>query len=279
MNRRSIFLTSLFSLALLAPIGCAVTPESEEASEETATDAEELSAAAHQLVGNYVNKAPGFGGFGRLQLKSDGKYTAKVDPAGTALCVTSPCLIPESGKWNATKRANGTYRLSVKPEGGQTRYYETSKFDASIDFTSGIIVKRNGKTETLNKLAQNACYEDADCKSNQECAPRMCLMWCEVNDLYCCGTSTCKAKTPPQPTCCDPATKPNGGIEGVHCCTDGSWQYDIGNGNGAMSCSQHGGLGNVCGGQQCGPTTCAAGTTCCNPLSGICVAPGMACAF
>jgi hypothetical protein len=46
-----------------------------------------------------------------------------------------------------------------------------------------------------------------------------------------------------QPKCCDPATKPSGGIEGAHCCADGSWQYDPGNGS---SCSRSGGSGQVC---------------------------------
>lgn len=32
-------------------------------------------------------------------------------------------------------------------------------------------------------------------------------------------------------------------------------------------------------GEPCGPTTCEAGTECCNALSGLCVPPGMACTF
>jgi hypothetical protein len=38
--------------------------------------------------------------------------------------------------------------------------------------------------------------------------------------------------------------------------------------------------GADCGGvcvEQCGETTCGPGTTCCNPLRGICTRPGMVC--
>lgn len=58
----------------------------------------------------------------------------------------------------------------------------------------------------------------------------------------------------PKPTCCDPATKPPPGIEGVWCCGDGTWSYDIGSGNQNASCGTHGGPGAVCeGGASCGP--------------------------
>ena len=282
MNRPSILFTSLFALSLLAPVGCAVQDASDDASEETATDSEELSASAKKLVGKYYSHAPIFGGFGRLELKSNGKYTAQVDPAGTAVCITSPCLLPEIGTWKATKRPNGTFRLSIKTPGHAARVYEASKFDASIDWTTGITLTRNGKTETLNTLAANACIDNADCTAAEECGPKFCLMYCLVNDPSCCGPSTCQPKTPPPPppaSCCDPSSKPPPGIEGTWCCGDGSWQYDIGSGNEAMSCGSHGVSGTVCAGEQCGTSTCGAGTTCCNPLAGICTPPGMACAF
>ena len=44
--------------------------------------------------------------------------------------------------------------------------------------------------------------------------------------------------------CCDPAQK-LAGIEGSHCCADGSWKGDIGNG-GSDECEPHGGDGVVC---------------------------------
>jgi hypothetical protein len=238
MNRTSIVFTSLFALCLVAPVGCAVQDGSDDAAEqETATDDAQLSAAAKSLVGKYTSDAPIFGGFGRLELKANGKYVAQVDPAGTAVCVTAPCLLPESGTWSATKRSNGTFRLSIRTPGRAARIYTASKFDASIDWTSGITLERNGKTETLNAVVA------------------------------------------PPAACCDPATKPAGGIEGTWCCGDGSWQYDIGSGDQAISCSANGGGGQVCGGEKCGATTCGAGTSCCNPLAGICTPPGMACAF
>ena len=59
----------------------------------------------------------------------------------------------------------------------------------------------------------------------------------------------CKPPPKPKPTCCDPATKPPPGIEGVWCCGDGTWQYDIGSGNQNASCGARGGAGTVCGGE------------------------------
>src|SRR5262245_6333168 len=46
--------------------------------------------------------------------------------------------------------------------------------------------------------------------------------------------------------CCDPSVKPPNGREGVWCCGDGSWQYDIGSGNQTKSCKGHNGKGLVC---------------------------------
>lgn len=269
---------------LLAPaaIGCAVDTDGAASDpEDVGTDSEELTAVGRQLVGNYYGK-PEISGFARLNLSNNGKYTAKLDATGVAVCVTSPCLIPESGTWSAYKQGSAL-KLRVKPQGAPARIYDATKYDASIDFTSGIVLKRLGKTQDLRKLAASACLDNSDCKATEECGPKVCLMYCLVDDPFCCGPSTCEPKAPPPPppggSCCDPSKKPPPGIEGVWCCADGSWQYDIGSGNEAMSCGSHGAGGNVCAGEKCGTSTCGAGTTCCNPLMGICVPPGGVCAF
>ena len=44
--------------------------------------------------------------------------------------------------------------------------------------------------------------------------------------------------------CCDPKQNP-GGIEGAHCCADGTWRGDIGNG-GSEECQEAGGDGVIC---------------------------------
>ena len=116
----------------------------------------------------------------------------------------------------------------MKPQGEPARIYTATKFDASIDFTSGIVLTRYGKSETLNKLSSNQCLDDADCKATEECGPKVCLMYCLVNDPFCCGPSTCQPKAPPPPpSCCDPATKPTNGIEGVWCCGDGTFVFGV----------------------------------------------------
>jgi len=312
MNRRSILFTSFFSLCLLAPavVGCAVNT-SEDTSEETASDSEELTATAHQLVGNHWTHTPAFGGFGRLELKSNGKYRAQVDPAGTAFCITSPCLFPESGAWNAYKQGSAL-KLRVKPTGAPRRIYTVTKFDASINFTSGIVLERNGKKETLNKLGTNQCLDSNDCKATEECGPKTCLTWCAVNDPTCCGPSTCKPKGPTKKFC--------GGFAGIQCpageeCVDDPTDSCDPNNGGAdcggvcvtktppppppppppPSCGgawlDNNGLcrtpadgvypDSCCAGKSnpCGPSKCGVGTVCCNPLAGICTPPGGVCAM
>jgi hypothetical protein len=65
----------------------------------------------------------------------------------------------------------------------------------------------------------------------------------------CGGKSTGGSSPTPAPdataaACCDPKQNP-GGIEGAHCCADGTWRGDIGNG-GSEECQEAGGDGVVC---------------------------------
>ena len=83
----------------------------------------------------------------------------------------------------------------------KVRVYDLAKFDVSVDFTSGITLTRLGKTETLHKLDANQCLDNADCSATQECGPKFCLAYCEVNDPFCCGPSTCQPKAK-EPSCC-----------------------------------------------------------------------------
>lgn len=62
--------------------------------------------------------------------------------------------------------------------------------------------------------------------------------------------------------CCDPTAEPPPGREGVWCCGDGSWKYDIGSGDHARSCGQNGGAGKVCN-----PPPKPKPTTCCPPTA------------
>jgi hypothetical protein len=318
MSSRSIFLTSLLSLCIAGAtaIGCAAPSADEVDEDAVAESSDELSAAAGPLVGKYYSHAAGPGGYARLTLNANGTYSAQIDISAVAMCITYPCLGPEEGKWNASK-SGGKVRVRLKANGEPTgRWYDAKKTAAELALT------RTGKTQTLYVLGKDACLDNADCDSSEECGPKMCLMWCAAGDPFCCGPSTCQPKNPPPlGACCDPFSKPANGIEGVWCCNDGSWQYDIGSGNQTMSCSAHGGAGDVCAPKQCGgfaglpcganeeciddpsdscdpknggadcggicvpaatpcgPSTCAAGEVCCNPLSGICTKPGEVCAM
>ena len=258
MSVRSIVFTSLFSLALAVPVlalGCAAPTGSEEDGEESIAETQdELTAAAAQLVGSYYTHAASSAGFARLELKANGKYSAQVDPAGTIVCVTSPCLLPESGTWNASKKTGGGFRLRVTPTGKASRGYDATKTSGP----AGLKLTRSGRTETLAKLGATQCLDSADCTSTQECGPKFCLMYCAVNDPFCCGPSTCQPKPPPPSAC------------------SGAWLDQFG---GCRGLADQGLPASCCAGLStpCGANSCGVGKVCCNPLAGICTNPGELC--
>jgi hypothetical protein len=252
MDRRSFILASLLSLSIVAPLGCSVESASEE-DENVAETQEELTLVAKSLVGKYYTHNPAFGGFARLSLEKNGKYTASVDPAGTALCVQSPCVLPESGTWNAVK-IGSKIRVRIRPFGDASRWYDAVKNTTSLKLT------RFGKTETLTSLGADACLDDADCKADESCAPKMCLMWCAFEDPFCCGPSTCEAKAPPPPP--PPSCW-------------GAWLDQFGT---CRTPSDGVYPDSCCAGPACGNAQCASGEVCCNPLAGICTKPGDVCA-
>lgn len=264
MSLRSTFLSSLLSLCVAAPFviaGCAAPTDEDgpEASEEDVAETQdELTTAGAQLVGSYWTHAPKFGGFARLELKANGKYTASVDAAGKAVCIASPCLLPESGTWNAAKKAGGGLRLRVRAAGKASRWYDATRTGGAA---GSLKLARGGVVETLDVLGASECLDDADCKTGQECGPKVCLMWCAAGDPFCCGTSTCQPKSPPSPP---PAA------------CFGAWLDQFGGcrapNDGAYPASCCAGLSTPCGANSCG-----VGKVCCNPLAGICTNPGEFC--
>lgn len=248
---RSTLLTVLFSLSLLAPFGCAES-DPENAADEVASTDDALTASAQPLVGRYYDAAVGFGGIGRLTLEASGKYAAHVEAGGRAVCITSPCLLPESGTWNATKSANGTLRLRLKAQGEPSRYYTAKRANGQL------VLTRSGQTQTLTVLEANQCLDNADCSADEECGPKVCLMWCSSEDPFCCGPSTCQPKAPPPPADCFGAWLDQNGL----CRTPADGVYPD----------------ECCAGPKCGDVQCGVGEECCNPLAGICTKPGELCA-
>lgn len=261
MIRSTSFATALFSLCLLAPMGCAVTSSSDDGANEEQVDESqaELTSSATTLVGHYYTHQSASLGIGRLTLEKNGTYSAQVEST-TAICITSPCLVPETGTWNATKKAGsaGTLRLRLRAKGQASRYYDATLKAATHELT----LVRAGQTETLYALDPNQCLDDADCGQSEVCGPKLCLMYCQVNDPFCCGPSTCQPKPPPPPppSSCQGAWLDQNGL----CRTPADGVYP-------PSCCEHG--------PQCGDVECAFGDVCCNPLSSICTKPGMFCAM
>lgn len=249
MNRLSIAVASFFSLCILAPIGCAA-PTADGPDEVVGESQDELSAKT-QLVGAYYSHAVPFGGFARLDLEANGTFSAKVDAAGRALCIVAPCLLPQKGTWSAAKVA-GSLRLTLRV-GSNVDTYVAQKQGKSLTLT------RAGKSQTIYALDANACLDDSDCDAASECAPRMCLMYCQVNDPFCCGPSVCVPKAPPPPPSCFGAWLDQNGT----CRTPADGVYP------ASCCAAP---------VTCGTTTCGAGEVCCNPLMNICTKPGEFCA-
>jgi hypothetical protein len=154
----------------------------------------------------------------------------------------------------------------------------------SFSFVALVVVACGGATSTSNDASSQSAVTPV--ATAEECAatpgPTMrCGAACPYGYKGPKGTYTCECCTGPvttpdaattaeggskpdaSPPCCDPATEPLPGREGVWCCGDGSWIHDFGAGDQAMSCADHAGAGTVCGGGEiCGgppPTARCAG--------------------
>ena len=168
-------LLTLLSLCLAAPlavVGCAA--DSSDSSENSESDLV-LTGTAKALVGDYFTgvQVPRPGtvpsdDFSKLTLEANGKYEAMVAKPGIAMCFGAPCsyqhVIEQLGTWNASKGANGTFRLRLRATGETSRYYDAQRTDDALTIT------RAGQTQTL-KPVPKACggFAGLTCGSNEEC--------------------------------------------------------------------------------------------------------------
>lgn len=252
MFSRPLF--ACFSLLLLAGCSSASEPDVNVPSgEEVDSSQEELTAAASKLVGHWrgTNAAPG--GLLRLSLRADGSFSSTRSDDATA---PTSGFVEQNGTWIAVRSA-GKLRLRLRASGEPTRGYDAVKTGKTLKLSA------QGTVETLSALSDDTCFADADCGADQTCGEQMCLMACQFADPFCCGPRTCVDRTPPPPPpSCGGAwvdqfgncRAPNDGVLPASCCP-------------------------VDPPEPCGDVVCGAGTVCCNPLAGICTAPGQACAF
>lgn len=183
MSRSSILLSAALVLGIAAPFavsGCAAPTDDVEQNVEPAQDEADLTAAAKSFAGSYASKKERLH---RLELKSNGKYTGMVNTG--FVCVTAPCVAPESGTWTVTKKS-GKFQLKLDPTGGPARTYDAVKAANKLTLT------RLGQIDILVRLESNECLDNSDCASTKQCAPLMCFMACLDDDPTCCGPSTCE---------------------------------------------------------------------------------------
>jgi hypothetical protein len=199
MNRRSI-VVSIFALAAVA---CAAPTSQDDEQTPVADSQEDLSSSARALAGEYFTHAAIADGFGRITLDKSGTYSGEHEPASG--CAKAPCFTSEHGTWTA-KKSGTQYTLTLNPSSGPNRTYDVVKHK------DGLAASIGGATEKLWSLENGACLDDSDCKATEQCAPRMCLMYCAFDDWSCCGPSTCTPK--PKPVVCGKATCADGEV----CC-------------------------------------------------------------
>jgi hypothetical protein len=183
---RSAFVTTLLAVSVLGlgTVGCAAAADS---SDGDVAGSQAALFNDSSLVGKYYDSAVPSGGIARITLGSDGTYTASVDPAGTIQCMTAPCLLQESGTWSMTK---GTVvSLSLVSQGAPVRSFTVKKIEGQLELTA------HGRTQKLTELDADQCLDSSDCAEDSVCAPRVCAMMCASGSPFCCGVSTCKAKS------------------------------------------------------------------------------------
>ena len=211
MIARSFAIASLLSLFVAAPVvavGCAA-PVSSDA-ESVGESQDDLTAAASELTGSYSAEHAAKGGFVELDLKSNGHYTAKLDPNGTIVCVTAPCVLPESGTWSASHHAGG-YRLHINPAGAASRLYDATKSAGPSSVV--LTLSHGGVTQTLSAAgspAAKSCggFAGLPCGAGETCID-------DPSDG--CDPAHGGADCPGICTTAKPAKKSCGGFAGLPC--------------------------------------------------------------
>lgn len=222
--------------AAMSTLGCTADSSADAENAEdvediaiTANSEDELSARSAQFVGDYQWRAGDSGefvDFETLSLKSNGRYTAKVDSQikiPGARCVRFPCTLPESGTWTTVK-SGGQVKVKVVPTSGGSRSYgasiqsvsrtltltrygkSTQLFSATPVLTCATVLCAAGTTCQMKPLNGGAAVPRCiptpvnTCKrggcSGQICAETSVISTCEWRPEYACyQAATCERQT------------------------------------------------------------------------------------
>lgn len=254
-------LTLLLTTVALAGCGAETAPippptPADGATPDAAESVEALKVASSLLVGKYEERPLEPGPVAQLALRADGTFGATFHAAAIAIADPPSPFVVESGTWRATRR-QGKLRLTLRAASA-TRTYEAARTGDRL------VLVGEGATQSLAVVGDDRCWGDADCGSGEACGIQVCTMACLPGDPVCCGPRICLPKEPAPADECFGAwldqsgvcRAPNDGVIAAKCCAE-----------------------PPVAGDACGPVTCAKGTVCCNPLAGICTAPGDACTF
>ncbi len=271
--------------ASVCGVGCYGSADPELTTPDETTEEAAASRAWERFVGAWVGDSGPFHGlvFTETTERGGRHYFADVDNG--IRCVRAPCP--------STSRAEGRYTAT-------TRTLTLSPTDTSVAATTGafqytvsstsLVLSRNGRVVARLHKATSYCAEADDCAEQRLIAPR------------CLGRWTCTTENACRYVCGRPLAGEGqtcGGIAGIQCesglnCVlqgtypdaSGTCRRPTGPSCAVIRCAagytcrETNGVGACvpnATGPQCGSVRCASGQVCCNPLRGICTAPGMFC--
>lgn len=194
--------------------GCAVEAQGDDQADAEDTAEEALSATAPGFSGSWIDGVSTGSGafFADLSLGDDHHYTGNVsDPA--IRCVRAPCVLHESGTWNAYKSGTG-FKVRLTNSAGARHIYAAALSGANLALT------RAGATNTLTKKAavcKMMCAQGKHCDTSSgtaQCVPNVTCAVVRCTASTHCDDTSGMAQCVPNVAVCNLMC-----IQGKHCDT------------------------------------------------------------